>query len=113
MLGNLGNLAGLLKSAKELQSNMAAMQAELAAKRYSAEAGGGQVRATVDGRATLVDIKIAPEATADVELLEDLITAAVGAAVKRSQEALQAEMSRLAGGMPLPPGLADLMNQNR
>ncbi len=108
MLGNLGNLAGLLKSAKDLQSNMAAMQAELAAKRYSAEAGAGQVRATVDGKAVLVDIKIAPEATGDVELLEDLVKAAVGAAVRRSQEALREEMSKLTGGMALPPGIADM-----
>ena len=109
MLGGLGNLANLMKSAKDLQSNVAAMQAELAQKRFDAEAGGGLVRAIVDGKGTLVDIKINPQAAADVELLEDLVKAAVGAAVKRAQDTLQAELAKMTGGLNLPPGLADML----
>lgn len=109
MLGGLGNLTSLIKSAKELQNNMAAFQQELATKRFDAEVGGGQVRAVVDGRGTLVDIKIAKEAASDVELLEDLIKAAIGAAVKRSSDALQEDMSRMTGNLSLPPGLADML----
>ncbi len=109
MLGGLGDLTNLLKSAKDLNSNMAAMQTELAQKRFDAEAGGGQVRAIVDGKGTLVDIKIAPEAVADVELLEDLIKAAVGAAIKKSQNTLQAELAKITGGLNLPPGMADML----
>ena len=85
MLGNLGNLAGLLKSAKELQGQMAKLQEELAARRFEGDAGGGMVRVTVDGKGTPVDVKIAPQAAADIELLEDLVKAAVGAAVTKSQ----------------------------
>ncbi len=108
MLGGLGNLAGLLKSAKEMQANMAKMQAELATRRFEGDAGGGVVRATVDGKGTLVDIKIDPAAVEDVELLEDLVKGAVGAATAKSQEAIKAEMAAMTGGVNIP-GLTDML----
>ena len=108
MLGNLGNLAGLLKSAKDLQSQMAKMQEEMAARRFVGAAGGEMVRATVDGKGTLVDLKIDPQALKDVELLEDLVKAAVGAAVTKSQEAMKSEMAGLTGGLNLP-GLSEML----
>lgn len=108
MLGNLGNLAGMLKSAKDLQGNMAKMQEELAKKRYESDSGGGMVRVTVDGKCNMVDIKIDPQAVADVELLEDLVKAAVGAAIGKAQEGMKAEMASLTGGMNVP-GLADML----
>ncbi len=109
MLGNLGNLAGLLKSAKELQGQMAKLQEELAARRFEGDAGGGMVRVTVDGKGTPVDVKIAPQAAADIELLEDLVKAAVGAAVTKSQEAMRSEMASLTGGLNLP-GLTEMLS---
>lgn len=99
VFGSLGNMANLLKSAKEMQANMARMQEELSRKRHQGDAGGGMVRATVDGKGGLVDIKIDPSAVQDVELLEDLIKSAVGLAVQKSQEAMQQEMSALTGGI--------------
>lgn len=102
MLGSLGNFAGLLKSAKDLQGNLAKLQEELAKRRYHGDAGGGMVSATVDGKGTLLDIKIDPQATKDVELLEDLVKAAVGAAVAKSQEAMKGEMAGLTGGLNIP-----------
>jgi hypothetical protein len=108
MLGKLGDIAGLLKSAKDMQSRLAKMQEELATKRYSGDAGGGVVHATVDGRGTLVDIKIDPTATSDIELLEDLIKGAVGAATTKSREAATNEMAAFTGGLNIP-GLNDLM----
>ena len=78
MLGGLGNLANVLKTAKGLQDQMTKMQEELASRRFEGDAGGGMVRVTVDGRGNLVDVKIDPEAAKDVELLEDLVKAAVG-----------------------------------
>lgn len=107
-LGNLGNLTGLLKSAKELQSQFKKMQAELASRRYEGDAGGGMVRAVVDGKSMLVDIKIDPKATDDVELLEDLIKAAVGAATTKSQEGMKGELASLTGGMNVP-GLSEML----
>lgn len=108
MLGNLGNLAGLMKSAKELQGQMAKMQEEMANRRFDGDAGAGMVRATVDGKGTLLDIKIEPSAAEDVELLEDLIKGAVGAAVTKSQEAMKTELSGLTGGLNIP-GLTEML----
>ena len=108
MLGGLGNLAGMLKQAKEMKSRLEEMQAELANKRYAGEAGGGAVHAVVDGRGNLVDIKIQPQAANDVELLEDMIKAAVGVAVRKSRQGAQDEMAKLTGGLNIP-GLGDLL----
>ncbi len=108
MLGNLGNLAGLMKSAAALQGQMARMQEELARRRFDADAGAGMVRATVDGKGTLLDVKIEPAAVEDVELLEDLIKGAVGAAVAKSQEAMKTELAGLTGGLNIP-GLTEML----
>ena len=108
MLGGIGNLAGLLKSAKEIQAQMAKIQAELASRRYEGDAGGGMVRATVDGKSTLVDIRIDPQAVNDVELLEDLVKAAVCAATAKSQEAMKSELAGLTGGLNIP-GMTEML----
>ena len=108
MFGNLGNLAGILKSAKEMQGQIAKLQEELAVRRYEGDAGAGMVRATVNGKGSLVDVKIDPQAARDVELLEDLVKAAVGAAVTKSQEAMKTELASLTGGLNLP-GLTDML----
>ncbi len=92
MLGNLGNLTNILKSAKELQSNFAKIQADLATRRFEGDAGGGLVRVTMDGKGSLVDVKIDPKAVEDVELLEDLVKAAIGAAAAKSREAMKSEL---------------------
>ena len=107
MFGNLGNLTGLFKAARELQDQVARMQEEMGRRRFEAEAGGGLVKAVVTGRGQLVDLHIDPKAVEDVELLEDLVKAAVGAAVEKSQEAWRSEMASLTGGMNLP-GLAEM-----
>ena len=108
MLGSLGNLAGIMKTAKDLQANMQKVQSELANRRFEADAGGGSVHVTVDGKSTLIDIKIDPEAAKDVELLEDLVKAAVGAAMKKSQEAMKTELAGLTGGLNIP-GLNEML----
>lgn len=108
MLGGLGNLGGLFKQAKEFQERLAAIQQKLAAKRFQGESGAGAVVATVDGKGTLVDVKIQPDAVADVELLEDLITSAVGAAADKAHEAVREEMTALTGGINIP-GLTDML----
>lgn len=108
MIGGFGNLAGLLKSAKDLQGNLAKLQEQLAARRYEGASGGGMVLATVDGRGTLIDIKIEPQAATDVELLEDLVKAAVGAAAAKSQEGMKQELGALTGGLNIP-GLSQML----
>lgn len=112
MLGNLGQLAHLLKNAGQIKENMKGMQERLAAARYVGEAGGGQVRATVDGKGELVEIKLEPTTVqgGDVEMLEDLICAGVREAVNKSREAVQKEMQAATGGMDLG-GMMDMLGQ--
>ena len=65
MLGNLGNITNLLKAAKDMQGKLAETQKALASRRFDGDAGGGMVRVTVDGRGTLLGIKIEPQAVGD------------------------------------------------
>ena len=109
MLGNLGNFTDLFKAAKEMQGKLAETQKALAARRFEGDAGGGMVRATVDGRGTLLDIKIEPQAVSDIELLEDLVKAAVSSAVTKAQEEAKNDMAELTGGLSIP-GLGDMLN---
>lgn len=110
-LGNLANLGTLFKQARSIQENMQKMQETLAQQRIEADAGAGLVKATVDGKGELIRVKIDPKAVEDVELLEDLVTAAVTSATKKAQENMKAEMSKLTGGLELPSGLSDLLGQ--
>jgi len=108
MLGGFGNILEMMRSAKDLQARMADFQKELVNKRFDAQTGGGAVRVTVDGKGTVVDVKIDPSATADVELLEDLIKSAVGAASARAHDAMREQLSQLTGGLNIP-GLDNML----
>lgn len=110
MLGGMGNMLGMLKNAKQMQANIQRMQEELAGRVYEADAGGGLVKAFVNGKAELVNIKIDPSAVKaeEVELLEDLIKAAVAAASNKAREAAKQEIAKLTGGINLP-GLTDML----
>jgi DNA-binding YbaB/EbfC family protein len=98
------NLTSMMKQAQKLQAKMMEMQTELGNRTVSAQAGGGMVEAVVNGRQELVSLKIDPEVVApdDVEMLQDLILAAVNEALNRSREMMAAEMSKLTGGMQIP-----------
>jgi len=102
MLSGLGNFAGQFKQAKELQGKMQEMQEQLRERRFEAQSGGGMVQVTVNGRGELVAVKIDPQAAADVEMLEDLIKAAVNAGQAKAQQGAQEEMAKLTGGLNLP-----------
>jgi len=108
MFGSLGQFKDMLKAAKDIQGNLARLQNELAQRRYEGLAGGEMVRATVDGRGQLIDLKIDPKATSDVELLEDLVKAAIGTASTKAQEGMKEEMSAMTGGLDLS-GLGGLL----
>jgi len=109
-IGNLGQIAGLLKNAGQIKENMKVMQERLKAARFVGEAGGGQVRATVDGRGEIVSMKIEPATIedGDIEMLEDLICAAFRDAVAKSREGAQKEMETATGGMNLQ-GMMDML----
>ncbi|MBV5309639.1 YbaB/EbfC family nucleoid-associated protein [Chromatium okenii] len=99
-------LGGLLKQAQKMQEEMQQTQARLAAEEVIGEAGGGMVRVTMTGQHLIKRVEIDPSlmTTDDKEMLEDLITAAVNAAVQRVSEKVKENMAELTAGMPLPPG---------
>ncbi len=97
------NQAAMMKQAQKLQQQMLQMQQEQEAKTYTAKAGGGMVSATVNGKHELVDLQINPEAVDpdDVEMLQDMVIAAVNEAMRSADADAANNMSRLTGGMNL------------
>ena len=98
------NMNKLMKQAQEMQAKMGKMQAELEEKTVEASAGGGVVKVVVNGKQELLDIKIDPEAVEadDVEMLEDLILAAVNEGMRKVQEMINDKMGSVTGGMNIP-----------
>jgi len=107
-----GDLGKLMKLAGQMKSKMPEVQARLEASQYIAEAGGGAVKATVNGRLELLEIKIDPAAASslagDEEMLEDLVKAAVSAAQRQAADAAASAMKELTGGLDIA-GLSGLM----
>ena len=103
-LGGLGNIAGILKQAQKMQENLEIAQRELADKTIETSAGGGMVTVKLNGRQELLAVSINPEILQadDKEMIEDLVVAAVNEGIRRSQEMLKEEMSKLTGGLSLP-----------
>ncbi|MBE6959496.1 MAG: YbaB/EbfC family nucleoid-associated protein [Ruminococcaceae bacterium] len=97
------NQAAMMKQAQKMQQELIRMQQEQETKTYSASAGGGMVTATVNGKHELVDMQIKPEAVDpdDVEMLQDMIMAAVNEAMRAADTDAANSMSRLTGGMNL------------
>ncbi|MBQ2932059.1 MAG: YbaB/EbfC family nucleoid-associated protein [Clostridia bacterium] len=108
-MGNMGgmgagNMNQMLKQAKKMQEQMMKMQEEMEEKVYEATAGGGAVSVKVSGKKELREINITPEVVDpdDVEMLQDLIIAAVNEAMRKADESSADEMSRLTGGLNIP-----------
>lgn len=99
--GMPGNMANLMKQAQKMQRQMEEQAKELETKEFSATAGGGAVEATVSGAKKLVKLKLDEEAVDpdDVEMLEDLIVAAVNEALDKVEAETSSAMSKLTGGM--------------
>lgn len=96
-----GNMNNLMKQAQRMQRQLEETQAELAAKEWEAQAGGGVVKVKVNSESQLTSVTIAPEAVDpdDVEMLQDLILAAVNEALKTMEEEKQSAMGAVAGGL--------------
>ena len=100
-----------LQQIKALQDKMTRMQEELASRKVEASAGGGMVTVVVNGRQEVLSIKVDPQVVdpEDIEMLQDLIVAAVNDGLRKAQEMAAAEMGKLAGGLNIPglniPGL--------
>jgi DNA-binding YbaB/EbfC family protein len=106
-LKNLGNLKDLMGKAQEMQQQMKTLQEEMAKRTATADAGGGMVTATVNGRLEVTAVKIDKSRidVNDTEMLEDLIVAAVRAAQAKAAAEMQTEMHKLTAGLGLPPGM--------
>lgn len=99
--GMPGNMNNLMKQAQKMQRQMEETTKELETKEYTASAGGGAVTVTVSGKKEVTAVKIAPEAVDpdDVEMLEDMIMAAVNEAFRQMEEASNNAMAKLTGGL--------------
>ena len=98
------NFGNIMKQAKKLQERMTQLQDELALKTVEASAGGGMVSVLVNGRHELVSLKIEKEVVnpEDLDMLQDLIIAAVNEGVRKAQEMATAEMAKITGGLSIP-----------
>jgi len=107
MFGNMGNMAGMMKKMQKLQGDMAKMQEELKTRTLEATAGGGAIKVVITGEKQIQSLKIDPSVVdaEDMEMLEDLVVAAVNEAIKKVDDMMAQEMGKLTGGMSLPPGL--------
>ena len=103
-MGMGGNMQQLARQAQKLQQQMTEKQAELEAREFEASAGGGVVTAKVTGKKQLVELVIKPEAVDpdDVELLQDMVVAAVNEALRQADETVEREMGKLTGGLGIP-----------
>jgi DNA-binding YbaB/EbfC family protein len=97
-------LGKMMKQAQQLQSKMAKLQEEMSEKTVETSSGGGMVKVVANGRQQLVSIQIEQEVVDpdDVEMLQDLILAAVNDALTKAQEMVSGEMSKLTGGLNIP-----------
>lgn len=102
-----GNIKNLMKQAGKMKEQMEKLQAEAGEKTVEASSGGGMVTVVAKAKGEVISIKIEPEIVSedDIEMLQDLITAAINEALSRGQSLMQEEVSKLAGGLGLPPGL--------
>jgi len=97
-------MGNMMKQAQQLQSKMMKLQEELAEKSVDASSGGGMVKVTANGRQQILSIRIEEEVVDpdDVEMLQDLILAAVNDALAKAQEMVSSEMGKLTGGLNIP-----------
>ena len=98
------NIGNIMKQAKKMQEKMGRMQQELETKTVEAQAGGGMVRVIVNGKFEIVSLNIEKDVVNpdDIEMLQDLIAAAVNEGIRKSQEMASSEMSKITGGLGIP-----------
>lgn len=97
-----GNMQQMMAQAQKMQEKL---HEEIALIKVEATAGGGMVTAQMDGQKNLLSVKIEPEVAGDVEMLQDMVVAAVNEAAKKVDDAIKGKMGGMLGGMGLPPGL--------
>ena len=105
-MGNMGNMAGMMKKVQKLQNEMKKMQEELKTKTVDVSTGGGAVKIVMNGDKQVVSLTLDPAVVdpEDVEMLQDIISAAVNEAIKKVDDMMAQEMGKLTAGMNLPAG---------
>jgi DNA-binding YbaB/EbfC family protein len=100
----MANMGDLMKQAQQLQTKLARIQEEAGKKTVEATAGGNMVTATVSGQLELVSLRIDPAVAegGDVEMLQDLVIAAVNEGIRKAQKMMAEEMGKVAGGLKIP-----------
>lgn len=103
-MGGMGNMGQMMKQVQKMQADMAKLQEEVEQRLVDATAGGGMVKVVVNGKQVVQSVEIKPEAVDpdDVEMLQDMVLAAVNEAIRKSQEMVAAEMSKITGGLKVP-----------
>ena len=103
----LGNMQNMLKQAQKVKEQIEKLQAEAGEKIVEASAGGGMVTAVAKAKGEIVSIRIEPEIIkeGDIEMVQDLVTAAVNEALNKGKEIMKEEVGKVATGFGLPPGL--------
>ena len=101
MAQNFGNI---MKQAQKIQAKMARLQEEMESRTVEVTAGGGMVTAVVNGKYELVSLKVEKDIVdpEDIEMLQDLVVAAVNEGIRRAQEMVSTEMSKITGGLNIP-----------
>ena len=97
-----GNMQQMMQQAQKMQEKL---HQEIALIKVEATAGGGMVTAQMDGQKNLLAVKIDPEVAGDVEMLQDMVVAAVNEAAKKVDDEVKQKMGGMLGGMGLPPGM--------
>ena len=107
MFGGGGNMAGMMKKVQKMQNEMKKMQDDLKRRTVEVSSGGGAVKIVMDGETQVQSLIIAPAAVdpEDIEMLQDLLSAAFNEATKKVDDMMAAEMGKLTSGLGLPPGL--------
>jgi DNA-binding YbaB/EbfC family protein len=102
-----GNMNNMMKQVQKMQKEMVKMQEELQQRTLEATSGGGMVRVEISGKKELISLTIDPEAVDpdDLEMLQDMIMAAVNEGLRKVDDMMASEMQKLTGGLNLPPGL--------
>ena len=100
-----GNIAGLMQQAQKMQQEMQRAQEELAQLEVTGQSGGGMVEVVMNGKHAVRSVRIDPSLSDDLEMLEDLLTAAVNDAVNRVAQSTQERMADMTQGLQLPPGM--------
>ena len=98
------NIGNIVKQAKKMQEKMGRLQQELETKTVEAQSGGGMVRVLVNGKFEIVSLKIEKDVVnpEDIDMLQDLIAAAVNEGIRKSQEMASQEMAKITGGLAIP-----------